>query len=71
MGRDDDGLLGWSDDRESGIGEGADTRQAALRGTGHRSAGEHEGEGKEDAEGSHLTVPFRHRRWPPFVLESW
>ncbi|WP_154073492.1 hypothetical protein [Bradyrhizobium erythrophlei] len=43
------------------MGEGADARQAALDRTSHRRADENEGECKDNAEGSHLTVSGYHR----------
>src|SRR5260370_10686974 len=52
-GRNNDSL---GSDRRAVIGEGADARQTALPRTGDRGASEHEGEGKKEAEGSHLTV---------------
>jgi len=44
------------------VGKGADTRQAAIDRTSHRGADEQEGKGKDDAEGSHVTLSgYRHR----------
>lgn len=44
------------------VGKGADTRQAAIDQTSHRGADEQEGKGKDDAEGSHVTLSgYRHR----------
>jgi hypothetical protein len=42
--------------RRARKGEGADARQTAVRQTSHRGASQHEGEGKDEAQGSHLTV---------------
>ncbi|MDP1583642.1 MAG: hypothetical protein Q8M18_09465 [Bradyrhizobium sp.] len=72
-GCDDDGLngsLGSSGDRRAVIGEGTDARHPVFGRTGHRGASQHEGEGKDEAEGPHLTVsdlacPAR----PPFRWE--
>jgi hypothetical protein len=52
-GRNNDSL---GSDRRAVIGEGADARQTAIQRTGDRGASQHEGEGKKEAEGSHLTV---------------
>lgn len=38
------------------IGEGADTRQRLIRGASHRGPSQDKGEGKDEAEGPHLTV---------------
>jgi hypothetical protein len=51
----DDGL-GSGQGRRTAICEGADTRQPRLRRAGHRRTSQNEAEGKDEAEGSHLTV---------------
>jgi hypothetical protein len=68
-GRNDDSLGCRGDDRRAAIGESADTRQAGFRGTNDRGNSQHEGEGKDETEGSHLTVSsIRRRRFRRFVV---
>src|SRR5688500_10026636 len=74
-GCNDDSLesSGWgsSGDRRAVIGEGADARYHIFGRTGHRRASEHEDEGKDETEGSHLTVSgWTCRRCPPFRWET-
>jgi hypothetical protein len=54
--RNDDRMRRRSADRRAAKGEGANARQAAFQRTGHGRSSQHEGEGKEKAQGSHLTV---------------
>jgi hypothetical protein len=54
-GRNDDGL-GSGHGRRAAICEGADARQACIRRACHRRTSQNEGEGKDEAEGSHLIV---------------
>ena len=59
-GCNDDGFmssgLGSHSHRRAVIGESADTRQRIFRRAGQRGTTEHEGEGKDEAEGPHLAV---------------
>jgi hypothetical protein len=52
--------------RRSLIAECADTGQATVGRAGQSGSAQHEGEGEEETEGSHLTVSGVGRRWRRF-----